>query len=483
MHGRGGRTRNTLHPEQLNTRCVLGGRAGGAKKRRGVAASDAGSGGAGALLREARAEEAVERLGPEGVRRIERGFERQVSGEHLREVHFKTGVLRSLYGASDVPDALARALFGALDARGRGHLSADELVCGLAVLRCGTVEERVRLLFEVFDAAGRDREALFPGVSEAMGHYQLAGREGLSVDAERFASWAAEHIDSPLLGWVFDMEQLLGTQLGREPSAGCLGDITRTLSAIEREDVAEIRRICMEIGEDDERLVVDLRSAWRDAAARSKLSVVDAGAFREALPSLPGPLAERLFCALDHNCSGTIGLAEWTGGLARCIRARAEPGLVCQHYHALFSDGPHPVLVLACLPGRPAAAAAFRLGPGALRRPPRGARGAGALPGVRAARGPEAAAARPAGGAGDRRPPPQQVRVQPPGQRGGPLVRAVGQVVAEVVRAHGGAPRNSARGGSQHNERGHAGPAGGVQLRAGDQRRWPPDEPCTLGAL
>lgn len=283
-------------------------------------------------------EKAVERLGPEDVQRIELGFERQGVGKYLRDVNFKTGILKSL--ASDVPDALAGALFRAFDTRNCGYITVEEFVCGLAVLRRGTDEERFRLLFDVFKAASHDQEVLFPGVSEAMRHYQLASQEGLPVDFERFASWASENIDSPLVGWIFDMEQLLGTQLGRQPSAGCLGDIQRTLSAIEREDLAEIKRICKEIGEDDERLVENLRSAWRDAAARSKLSVVDLGAFLEVLPSLPRPLAERLFCALDHNCSGTIGLTEWTQGLARCIRARAEPGLVCQHYHALFSDGP-----------------------------------------------------------------------------------------------------------------------------------------------
>jgi Ca2+-binding EF-hand superfamily protein len=66
----------------------------------------------------------------------------EINESHFIEVLEKLGLSGQLNGA---------ALFQILDSDGDGLMQTQELVCGLSVLSGGTLEERLRLIFDAFD--------------------------------------------------------------------------------------------------------------------------------------------------------------------------------------------------------------------------------------------------------------------------------------------------------------------------------------------
>lgn len=304
---------------------------------------------------------AVRRLGTLEVAKIEEGFERLGVRGQLRRSEFRTGFLNSVVGAP-VPEDLAEALFNGFDLGATGRVTVHEFMCGLAVLRHGTPEEKLKLLFSVYDADRDQRlsDRDLQRFAQALGGSRVATREravqdalqalsadGGSVNFKRFSEWAREHIDSPLVTWLYDIEQRLAEEL-IEPglrsnsllappaaqrwtprtSPNSMGTVTSLVSgsssgAVEREEGAELLAAARDEWLEDEELVAELKAAWRAIVAESQFGVLDAATCEKALPSVPVQLRGRLFRALDLG-AGTISLHQWLQGLGTCLAGSAE---------------------------------------------------------------------------------------------------------------------------------------------------------------
>ncbi|CAE8608335.1 unnamed protein product [Polarella glacialis] len=296
--------------------------------------------------------EAVRRLGHEEVEKIEEGFARLAVGGQLRRAEFRNGFLNS--GAGDpVPEALAEALFSSFDSDASGSLSVRQFVCGVAVLRDGCPEEKLRLLFNVYDAdrdqrlSDRDLRHFACALDDGRGNtreravdsaLKALAQAGPSVGFETFSEWARLHIDSPLVDWVFDLRHRLtegaaAAARGGSPAVdaempinGIAGDhgawrmrpLERTVSAQERDEFAALISWSQEVGLEPP-VTTELRAAWLAVVEGSQFGVVDLDAFLKAFPSAPRELLQRLFHALDVSKSGTVAVREWIQGLATCL--------------------------------------------------------------------------------------------------------------------------------------------------------------------
>lgn len=310
---------------------------------------------------------AVHRLGTTEVLKIEEGFDRLGVRGELRRSEFRTGFLNSVVG-TPVPEELAEALFNSFDPGATGKVTVQQFVCGLAVLRHGTPEEKLRLLFAVYDADRDQRlsDRDLKRFAQALGENRTATREravqdalqslnaaGPSVNFKRFSEWAKEHIDSPLVAWLYDIEQRLAEEFvepgfrtklrrstaslptGSEDSpeysnalsrggslASCTPHLHPHRAATLRSSTEEselCRCLAREVGVEDDELVDELRSVWRTIVKESRFGVLDLETFDKALPSLPNELRCKLFHSLDLSTSGTLSISQWVQGLATSL--------------------------------------------------------------------------------------------------------------------------------------------------------------------
>lgn len=301
-------------------------------------------------------EVATQRLGYAEVSKIEEGFARLAVGGCLRRADFRTGFLNSVAGAP-VPEAFASALFDGFDTTASGRITVKEFVCALAVIRKGKPEERLRLLFAVYDAdrdkrlSDRDLErfaqALQDGragatrekaVDEAL---KALSAKGQGVGFESFAHWAQRNMDSPLIDWVFDIEQKLESELRGGSSDSRMIPFERTVSGEGRDDEQDLVSLSRGIGMDVD-VARDLRAAWRALVAGSQFGVVDAEAFLRECKTFPPRLAEQFFRALDVSGSGTVSLEEWMRGLGACFGGGREEreALCCRIFAARSPKSP-----------------------------------------------------------------------------------------------------------------------------------------------
>eukprot|EP00753_Platysulcus_tardus_P021198 PLAT8663.2.p1 GENE.PLAT8663.2~~PLAT8663.2.p1 ORF type:complete len:189 (+),score=86.79 PLAT8663.2:73-567(+) len=77
-------------------------------------------------------------------------FRRKYRGSQLTREQFYAG-FRDM-GITD--EAMLEQYFNAFDYDGNGTVSFEEFVCGLSILRHGTMEERLDMAFKAFDADG-----------------------------------------------------------------------------------------------------------------------------------------------------------------------------------------------------------------------------------------------------------------------------------------------------------------------------------------
>lgn len=102
--------------------------------------------------------DAVERLGAE-ARNYEEGFSRITadSGNSLNFAQFHQRFLLPL--VPSLPRLLSERIFASFDVDADNSIDKEEFICSLAVILHGTAEERVRLLFTVYD----ERRGQSPG--------------------------------------------------------------------------------------------------------------------------------------------------------------------------------------------------------------------------------------------------------------------------------------------------------------------------------
>jgi len=118
-------------------------------------------------------------------------------------------------------------MFASFDTGDTGMISLEEFLCGLAVLKHGTQEERILFLFHVLDG-NRDGYITQRDVTELAAVLDKAGGRVLDpkatwlemiapkvteeenrIDSRRFGAWAGDHRVSPLVRWIFEVEHKL----------------------------------------------------------------------------------------------------------------------------------------------------------------------------------------------------------------------------------------------------------------------------------
>lgn len=282
-------------------------------------------------------EEAVAALGSEEVAKIEEGFNRlSVRGE-LRPSEFRTGFLNC---AGPVPEALAEALFNCFDSNSSGTLDVQQFISGVAVICKGRPEQKLRLLFMVYDTdkdqrlSDRDLKRFAHALSDGRGSGETADAAvnsalkellaGNAVNYEKFETWARQHVDSPLVDWIFSLEQRVREE---EDTASAWRmrppAIDRSNSVQEREELNAFLAWTETVGINKD-LGQDLRGAWVSAAMSSRLGVVECAAFPTTFPSGPPELIERFAVAMDRAKTGTVSAREWVQDLFICLEGSLE---------------------------------------------------------------------------------------------------------------------------------------------------------------
>ncbi|CAK9036985.1 unnamed protein product [Durusdinium trenchii] len=278
----------------------------------------------------------VAALGSEEVAKIEEGFNRlSVRGE-LRPSEFRTGFLNC---AGPVPEALAEALFNCFDSNSSGTLDVQQFVCGVAVIWKGRPEQKLRLLFMVYDtdkdqrlsdrdlkrfahalSDGRGRETAEAAVNSALKEL-LAGHS--VVNYEKFEHWARQHVDSPLVDWIFSLEQRVKAEDEEAASWRMRPALDRSNSVQEREELHALLDWGETVGIDKD-LAKELRGAWNAVALTSRLGVLERSALLTCFPSAPAELINRLAAAMDRAKTGTVSAREWVQDLSICLQGTDE---------------------------------------------------------------------------------------------------------------------------------------------------------------
>lgn len=284
-------------------------------------------------------DEAVAALGEQEVAKILEGFNRlSVRGE-LRPSEFRTGFLNC---AGPVPEALAEALFNCFDSNSSGSLDVQQFVCGVAVICKGRPEQKLRLLFMVYDTdkdqrlSDRDLKRFAHALSDGRGSGEtadavvnsalkelLAGNS--AVNYEKFETWARQHVDSPLVDWIFSLEQRVRAEDEDTTSAWRMRPpaIDRSNSVQEREELQALLDWSETLGIDKD-LAKELRGAWHAVAMSSRLGVVERSALLETLPSAPAELVQRFAHAMHRAKTGTVSAREWMQDFAICLQGSLD---------------------------------------------------------------------------------------------------------------------------------------------------------------
>jgi len=93
--------------------------------------------------------EAQALLGASETRKIELAMKRLLDGKFFDLKIFHQHIIGPIFPT--MPKVLVGCLFDAFDRNGKGMLQATDLFCAIAILHRGTLEQRTRLLFEIYD--------------------------------------------------------------------------------------------------------------------------------------------------------------------------------------------------------------------------------------------------------------------------------------------------------------------------------------------
>jgi len=280
-------------------------------------------------------DEACDRLGSEAVAAVEEGFRRLCARPRglapMDGTTFRRDVLSDL---PLMPQKLQTMLFDAFDIEGRGELSLDAFMCGVAIIRVGTEDQRLRFLFRVYDVdecgfLTRDdlRRALrlvnSPKIP-AKGEYDrfiddmldVADSRGDGLTLAEWKAWATDAAsrtkDKGLLSWF----EKLASHFVPDPAIAALEerlDPTRT-----RKSLASATKLTeTEVGQ--------LQAAIERLKRTSESGVVDRGVHTKVFgPHLSTHLTERLFAMFDPDGTGIANVGKMIEVLGLCCRGTFE---------------------------------------------------------------------------------------------------------------------------------------------------------------
>ncbi|KAJ9436541.1 Ubiquitin carboxyl-terminal hydrolase 8 [Diplonema papillatum] len=245
-----------------------------------------------------------------------------------------------------LPSALERALFRILDRDHDGWITADDLICGLAVLREGTFTEHVQLLHRFYTHAGNGSVTCgsLRAAAGWLGDERCPeGSPKEAVSAERFAEWLAAHPDSLLYTWLGFLRERFCRPPMLEP---CYRTLLPCRVASASQSAGDVRDLLAPaaafLPEPAARSVADAHAALREWSATG---TVDAATLAARLagvvpPDLPG----RVVALYDRSGSRTLSAAEFARGFALLSDAyRRVTGPACGAEpggHSLFTPAP-----------------------------------------------------------------------------------------------------------------------------------------------
>ena len=282
------------------------------------------------------ADDAQERLGkmlPEVVDDYTRIVASGGSGsERMAFETFKKKFMGSVL--PKVPEELAKALFRAFDTHNTGAIDLDSFICGLAILRLGTAEERMRLIFNAYD---RSRTGHLS--KEDILHYatisaadSVLTRE-LKAEIKRaetllsasgnsskqthftfpqFTEWVSKQVGNAdanvdVIVWVYEFEDLLQRKGIRSHHHDLLTDSYFPTQG----------SLVLQTGLSDSK-VSDLTESFNGMQSSSTNGLLDKKAFCDSLPSISSDIKERLFHAVDTSQTGSLSRTELLNAVALC---------------------------------------------------------------------------------------------------------------------------------------------------------------------
>eukprot|EP00755_Sulcionema_specki_P025915 Sspe_Gene.84414::Locus_55421_Transcript_1_1_Confidence_1.000_Length_4414::g.84414::m.84414/K11837/USP6_32; ubiquitin carboxyl-terminal hydrolase 6/32 len=261
-------------------------------------------------------EEARRRLGDEETASAEEEFYQLTDG--TKSMSFE--VFHSCFVGSVLPNSpppLARALYRAFDMVVDEAISVEEFICGLAILRMGTPEERLRLVFNAYDG---DNDGILQKKDLLLFAKLCLDKQSLqdelrehddTMDFRQFYEWCTQHGNVAVISWVFEFEKLLH-QKGLRPHHHHL------VNNAEKEIDCNGMSVSF---------VQELERAHTYLKERNNFGVVDEETLSEALPSIPLNLRSYLFRTLDRDRSGTVSFAEFLTAVAACCNGPPEEKL------------------------------------------------------------------------------------------------------------------------------------------------------------
>eukprot|EP00613_Pedinella_sp_CCMP2098_P030329 CAMPEP_0171740806 /NCGR_PEP_ID=MMETSP0991-20121206/35131_1 /TAXON_ID=483369 /ORGANISM="non described non described, Strain CCMP2098" /LENGTH=705 /DNA_ID=CAMNT_0012338851 /DNA_START=26 /DNA_END=2143 /DNA_ORIENTATION=+ len=325
-------------------------------------------------------DEARRRLGPDECNRFDEGFKRIL---HSQQDGLSLGLFISTFVAElspTCPRNLAPAIFRAFNASKSGILTRDELIVGLCIIRTGTVEERLELVFHAANEQqnGRLVEFELRNYLALLDDNSLLAQSSLLFVRRGYASlreWVeltqeclgGGDIDA-LLGWVVELDHALGGRSplppalpttpvvlrsrkwsidGTPPPSPQLGPPSRTppasLSSLPttprsrssswaggKHSPPPSSSALRHLDFSSEGLSA-LRELFTKCREQSESGAVDLAALQTAFArsesAVPPPLVKAIFERLDEDGDGVVDIRDFVGGLCCCFGGGVEEKL------------------------------------------------------------------------------------------------------------------------------------------------------------
>lgn len=223
-------------------------------------------------------------------------------------------------------------LFDAFDVEGHGELTLENFMCGVAIIRVGTAEQRLRFLFSVYDSERENflsvtalktamRLVNFPNRNVGKHTYEnyiitymldAVGARSDGLTFSEFKEWASlpetKENDMSLLTWLDKLA------LRFLPDPQVLALEARMDPTKKRKDLASATKLTeTEVGQ--------LQTAIERLKRRSPSGVFDRAAHDKVFgPHLSSHISARLFAAFDPDGTGIANLSKMVEVLAVCCR-------------------------------------------------------------------------------------------------------------------------------------------------------------------
>eukprot|EP00742_Colponemidia_sp_Colp-10_P009837 GILJ01010762.1.p1 GENE.GILJ01010762.1~~GILJ01010762.1.p1 ORF type:complete len:1551 (-),score=252.13 GILJ01010762.1:100-4752(-) len=294
---------------------------------------------AGARPRVITYQEAVERSeNADDFDRIKAGYERLCSsGLRMSRQIFHREVL-----GESVPSQLAERLFQVFDSSESGYLSFQDFLCAIVVLTHGTVEERIQLVFHVYDIdrSGSLSKATVDKIAAVFGELRTeslppsamieecltrahTNSDG-SVSMNEFKNWALTDTNRSLIGWMLEVDgpRAAGPAFYEQNDNEEPQRFQRSFSTVRRVSLASATHF-------DEKEIRDLERTYQQLRKQSPSGQVDRFVIEQLLSAydLPPAVLQALLNAFDKDNTGVVDLRSFVAGLSSCCRGTAEEQL------------------------------------------------------------------------------------------------------------------------------------------------------------